>query len=251
MPKTNKNVIQLHDHKDPLREIKNEGLQYCLLSPRNPATKYTELHNKVYNFWMQEWKVRLAELNYDESHLNDDFIRQDIISCILAKDQVAAVLLFSFFSLDTVASQEFRYMKNYTPEYFEKIRTAGVRSVMSMQYFAVHPEWRGRKKPTMPIGLFMVGLTNQIIKNYDIDASIGLARQDHKVGDLVYAHGGQCIIPSVSSHNDICDLVVTYKENIQPHPSKDIARIEDYLWQNRVEALNGTMLNTFRAKKSA
>lgn len=213
-------------------------LQYYLLSARKPLPEQIELHDKVFQFWMNIWKPTLAELNYPDSHLHEDFIRQDLISCICHKDQVVGVLLFSFYSLGAQAIMDFRYMKdNFNDLYFNKIKQFGVKSVMSMQYLAVHADWRGRRNPAAPpITTLLTGLANNVRDLYDIDAGIAPARRDYDSGGACLTLGGDCIIESLISHNVDCYLVANIKGRTHSHPDLNIQKQVDQLWSSRIDS---------------
>lgn len=217
---------------------KIRDLQYYLLSARNPLPDQIELHDKVFQFWLSIWKPTLAELNYSDSHLHEDFIRQDLVSCICYKGEVVGVLLFSFFCLGPHAIMEFRYIKdNFNLLYFQKIKSYGVRSVMSMQYLAVHADWRGKKNPPFPISILLVGLAHKVRDLHNIDAAIAPARRDFGAGDPCIAHGGDRIQEKVMSHNVECDLVASIKGRTHNHPDIKIQSSVDYLWDNHINSL--------------
>lgn len=236
---------------DPLKPIKEAKLQYYLLSPRNPPLEFTKLHDDVFEFWLGVWKPTLAGLGYSDSHLHEDFIRQDIISCICANDTVVGAFLYSFFSLEPKASKTFRYMNNYPPLFFEKLDQMGIKKVMATQYLAVHPDWRGKSNPVVPLGLIIAGLSNLVRDEYGMDAGIGPTRRDHKVTELFYAHGGDCLIPNVENHNVPCDMIANIAGRTHEHPSPFIQKTVEHLWNNRIDATTGIIHKVSAAKRSA
>lgn len=242
-----KNVFYL---KNDLKSVRDVNLQYYLLSPRNPPPEHTQLHDEVFNFWLSIWQPTLSGLGYSDNLLHDDFIRQDIISCICANNKVVGAFLYSFFSLETEATSNFRYMKNnYPPLFFQKLKKLGIRKVMANQYLAVHPDWRGKANPIVPLGLIIAGLSNRVRDHYDMDAGIGPTRRDHKVTELFYAHGGDCIMANVENHNVACDLIASIRGKTHDHPEPFIRKTEDYLWNNRIDATTGIVQTMSNLKK--
>ena len=242
-----KNVIPFQ--RDELKEVREANLQYYLLSPRNPPPEYSKLHDDVFEFWLGVWRPVLAGLGYSDTHLHEDFIRQDIISCICSNEEVVGAFLYSFFSLDIKATTTFRYMDNYPEIFFKKIQKLGVKTVMATQYLAVHPDWRGKKNPPVPLGLIIAGLSNRVRDEYGVDAGIGPTRRDHKVTELFYAHGGDCIIANVENHNVSCDMIANIRGRTHEHASPKIRKIEDMLWANRIDATAAVQI--LKNKKSA
>lgn len=213
-------------------------LQYYLLSARNPLPDQIEIHDKAFKFWLSIWKPTLAELKCDDSHLHEDFIRQDLVSCICYNGEVVGVLLFSFFRLGPEAVMKFRYMKdNFNDFYFKKIQAYGVQSVMSMQYLAVHQDWRGKKNPAAPISILLLGLAHKVRDLHSIDAAIAPARRDHGASDLSVAQGGDRIQERVLSHNVECDLIANIKGRTHAYPDPEIQNLIDYLWDHHINSL--------------
>lgn len=223
------------------------NLQYYLLSARNPLPDQIELHDKVFKFWLSIWKPTLAELNYSDEHLHEDFIRQDLISCICCDGEVVGVLLFSFFSLGPKAVMNFRYMKdNFNDLYFKKIQYYGVKTVMSMQYLAVHNDWRGKKNPPAPISALLTALALKVRDFHNIDAAIAPTRRDYSMGDLCTIHGGDRIQEKVISHNAECDLIANIKGRTHDHPDIQIQNMTNYLWDHHINSIPQTPTRQLR-----
>lgn len=214
-----------------------QKFQYYLIPPRNPPSHFAELIDKTFTFWQSIWQPTLHELGYSDQYLHDDFIRQDAISVLTFDNQVIGVFLYSFFNLEIKTHYLFRYFKNnYNSYFFSRIKELGVKKVLTTQYLAVHPEWRGKKNPIIPVALTLAGLSNYVRDHYGLDAGIGPTRRDHKVTELFYAHGGDCIVSDVPNHNVLCDLIANIKGRTHQHPNPQIQQIQDYLWYHRIDA---------------
>jgi hypothetical protein len=192
---------------------------------------------------MTNWKQALSELQYDDSHLHTDFIRQDLISCIFHRDEPVATLLFSFYNIEAIASSSFSYFsENYPEAFVEKLRTLGIQNVMAMQYMAVHPLWRKKNNPPIHSGLILAALSNIVRDAYNVDAGIAPMRRDHKVNELYYSMGADCIIENHMSHNTACDLVASVSGRTYPHPIESVREVTDYLWETRIDLSQTTPL---------
>lgn len=208
--------------------------QYYLLPSATPPRELIDVHNKVYHFWKDMWVEVLGQLKADASHLDDDFLRQDFVAAICNDSGVAAVHLYSFFSLDADASRQHRYLAgNYPAEYFEKLIAMGIRTVMSMEYLTVNPAWR-KRKADVHIGAALGGLGLEVMKYYGIDAAIAPARRDHKVHLMAYSQGGDCILENVVNHNVACDLIAIRREKVVPSPDRAVDVLQAELWRGRV-----------------
>ncbi len=213
--------------------IANHPYQYYLLPSANPPAHLAQVHNRVYKFWMEIWTGVLQGLNADPGHLADDFLRQDFIAAICSGTDVVAVHLYSIFSLDTLAARGHRYMTDHYPEvFFQRLSELGVRTVMSLEYLTVNPGYR--KQPgKVHIGAVTGALGLRVMNQYGVDAVIAPARRDHKIHEMAYAQGGDCVVPEVSVHNVSCDLIAIRREKIIC-PDPQVAELRDDLWKNRV-----------------
>lgn len=208
------------------------ALQYFLLPSANPPAHLVAVHNRVYTFWKSMWEKVMKDLKADASHLEEDFIRQDFIAAICSDQEVVAVHLYSFFALDSLAARDHRYLSgNYPKEFFEKVGKAGIRNVMSLEYLTVNPAWR-KHSSKVHMGAALGALGLNVMCQYGIDAVIAPARRDHKIHEMAYAQGGDCIIPEVNVHGVSCDLIAIKRENIVC-PDKNVASLRDELWERR------------------
>lgn len=212
-----------------------DRFQYYLLPSANPPVEHLEVHNKAFTLWMDIWKEVFKGLGFDDSKLEDDFIRQDLIACICDGDQPVALHLFTFFSLDSKAARSHAYMKQFPEIFFEKLKRKNIRNVMSIEYMTVHPEWRKGKLP-VHLGSVLAGLTFNVMKLYGLDACIAPARRDFKVHELAYLYGGEPIISNVLSHNVPCDFLACINGKILEHPSEEVRGAIGQLWSGRVFA---------------
>lgn len=218
-----------------MKDILNR-FQYYLLPSTTPPAEYVKLHDQVFDLWMTTWKDTLATLNFDASHLHEDFVRQDVISCITFEDRPVACLLFTFYDINAKASREFSYFKNnYTELFMQKLKSLGINRTMAMQYMAIHPEWRGKAKPPIHSGLALAGLSIRSLDTFSMDAGIAPMRKDHKVNELYYNYGATCLIKDHMSHNAPCDLVAAIRGKTHRHPDEAVFFIEEHLWNNRID----------------
>lgn len=210
-----------------------DGMQYYLFPSLNPGRAWLSHHDKAFALWCDTWKEVLNGLGCDATHLEEEWGRQDRIACIFEKDTPVAVHLYSFFTLGCAAATKHPYFKNYTPEFFEKLRDLGVESVMSMEYMTIHPEWR-RHTAGFHLGAVLGGLALKVMNQNGLEAAIAPARRDHQVHKLAYIYGGDCIVENVTNHNVACDLIACRHDKIHDHPDETVRRLVSSLWRNRV-----------------
>jgi hypothetical protein len=219
--------------------------QYYLLPSANPPPHLVNEHNKIYLFWLKLWRDLCRDLKVSDAQLEEDFHRQDLIAALCADSGVMAVHLYSFFSIESLAAREHRYLaSNYPPSFFEQLKIQGVNTVMSMEYMTVNPEWRKRKSD-IHIGAVLASLGLSLLDYYSIDAAIAPARRDHKVHELAHTFGGESILENVQNHNIACDLISIRKDKLQAHPQSAVESTRIDLWEKRIH------INAFNSSASA
>ncbi len=216
-----------------------ENLRYYLMESADIPKQFATEHNRVFSFWYSVWDDILKKLNCDSSVLVDDFVRQDFIASIFEEDRPVAVHLYSFFSLNSIAATQHRYMQMYPPAFSQKLQDLGVSRVMSMEYMTIHPDWR-KHNTGFHLGAVLASLAFKVMRQYGADAAIAPARRDHRVHELAYAYGGDCIMEKVMNHNVLCDLIACRAAKITHHPSPLICEWEEKLWASRTETFNQT-----------
>lgn len=222
-----------------------EQLRYTLLPATDPPENFVELHNKTYKFWKNLWQDVFKTLNFQGADLNQDFTRQDIVAVLHTDSEVAAVHLYTFFSLSADASKEHGYFLNNYPEpYQTKLREKGAQKVMTLEYMSVNPAWRKRNKDRkIHIGAILVGLALKIVEAGAADAAIAPARRDFKVNEIPYQFGGDCIAAEVVNHNVSCDLIACFRGRMKPHPDPRINAAIERLWRERRDLTGKTGVN--------
>jgi hypothetical protein len=210
-----------------------KDLHYYLFSSTIPESEHAEIHNRLYAFWLDLWRKEFKALGFDSSGLEDDFARQDLIACITHQGDPVACHLYTFFSLEVNAARSHRYLKgNYNDLYYERMKNMGVSSVMSMEFLSVHPDWR-KHRIRPHLGTVMCSLALYTLDHFRVDAAIAPARRDHKVNEIAYSIGGDCVVENVINHNVPCDLIAIRRDKIRLPDEPGLGPLVDRLWQER------------------
>lgn len=214
------------------KDFQLDKLRYILLPAKRPIRQHLNLHNETFLLWRKVWGQVFDVLKFDTSHLEDDFMRQDVIAVICYENTPIAIHLYTSMSIESIAARSHSYLKQYPEEFFAKLESKRVKNIMSLEYMTVHPDWRKGKFP-VHIGSILVGLAFQLMDILQVDASIAPARRDHKVHEIAYAFGAEPILEDVLNHNISCDLLACFPENRHPHADKNIQNLVNFLWENR------------------
>lgn len=212
-----------------------ENLSYTLLSAKNPHENDLNLHNQSYKFWKNLWYSVLSKLNIDALNINNDFLRQDIIAVIHDEYEIAAIHLYSHYSLRSFANSEGSYfLQNLQKTYVDKLIKLGANNVMTMEYMTVNVNWRKHQhENNIHVGAILGGLALKVLQSIGADAAIAPARRDLKVHELAYIYGGTCIAENITNHNIPCDLIACFAEKTNPHPDIRVNQIVSKLWSEK------------------
>ena len=209
-----------------------DKLRYCLLPARRPIRQHLNLHNESFLLWRKVWGEVFDGLKFDPSHLEDDFLRQDIVAIICYENTPIAIHLYTAMSVESVAARSHSYLKQYPAEFFSQLEARKVTNIMTLEYMTVHPEWRKGKIP-VHIGSVLVGLAFQVMDLLNVDASIAPARRDHKVHEIAYAFGAEPILENITNHNVPCDLLACFPSKRHAHADRNIQNLINFLWEKR------------------
>lgn len=222
------------------------SMQYYLFPSLDPGTRWMKEHDQAFEFWSDTWRKILNGLNFSANNLEEEWGRQDRIACLFDNDKPVAAHLYSFFSLKSKAALSHPYFKNYTPEFFKKLDAMGVESVMSMEYMTIHPEWR-KHSSGFHLGAVLGGLALKVMEHHGLEAAIAPARRDHRVHDLAYIYGGECLVENVVNHNVPCDLVACRQTKVHDHPEALVRQHVQSLWRQRIVAISEANIEISRA----
>jgi hypothetical protein len=216
--------------------INPNDFKYVILSGN--ATDHAEfihIHNDVYALWKSVWTQVFQDLKIDSSQLANDFFRQKYIGALYYKEQVAAVHLYSRFSLKSQAAQEHSYFQqNYPREFFDKLQAMNISEILSMEYLTVSPHFHF-KKLGLSLAELIMALDFRLFHNTDAMALIAPARNDFKISHKAYKHGCICLVPNVVNHNVSCDLIAGIRGQLRDSDDPELCKLVDAIWEERLQ----------------
>lgn len=192
-----------------------------------------ELYAKVYDFWKAFWirEMTLAggDLKYVQS---DDFLRQDAISVLYHPEGgVAAMALNTVYRIDQAANRDSKFFSIFPPAAFEQLEKKQARSVSTIEFLAVNPEWR-EAKGGASLGPVMIKLSLLRAQAAGVDVSLGVARTDNHVSRVAGQFGGEAL-GIVSKVNIECEIRAMYSDRISPYPRPEVDEVALSFWPRR------------------
>lgn len=210
--------------------------KYHILPGKCPADfQNISLHNEAYKYWKEFWDEFFKENHQPGEMRNrkDDFTRQDGITAITFEKQIVAMQLHTVFNIQSQAAREHSYInRSFNPEFFEKLQTRGIQSVMSFEWLTVDPAWR-KTVTNFSFSQVIIALGLRLQKLWGVDAAIAISRNDVKVTQTAEALGFDVIMPHVSLHGKSCDLIAAFRETERTGLPTQLLGVVDFLWKTR------------------
>lgn len=192
-----------------------------------------KLRNEIFTAWHSLWTDIYSEKNSGYEFTSDEFTRQKVITAILYKEQIAAVHLYSFFHLESLADLKMKYFHFFSEDYLNYLRRRQVKTVMSMEFLTVLPEFR-KSKIGFSIGSVISQLGTQLFGESHVDAIVAPARNDVGVNKMSYDLGFSCIEKNTEQRGFTCDLIACFQGSQKPSGIKSVRDCAEQLWSPKV-----------------
>lgn len=209
--------------------------RYILMPGQVPMNfPHVHLHNKAFKYWRSFWTDVFNEISPGEKVRDSDFYRQKWIAVLMDEQQIVALHLYSFFNLDSDAALATEYLaSNYTIEDQNVLEAKGIRSVMSMEYLTIDPQYQRGKKTSLPISILMIGLGYRVLQDSGYDSMIAPCRCDVKVDKKAELFGAIELRSPFMLHGVPVRNMVTPASRIKSHPDRGIQLLINQHWQRR------------------
>ncbi len=210
-------------------------LQYTLMAGKGRGeVTYPELHNKVFRFWKDFWTHVYGKQGSLDAFNLDDFSRQDVVGVLHSGDEVVALNLSTVFQADLQACREHHYFKFYPPEVFEFLKSEGARTLATIEFFSVNPNWRSHLAG-LSLGEIVVGLGVNLSRALGADAMFAAARTEVGSSRMGQTYGMRCFQAGLVKRNFKIDLLVGFLREMHPHPDPQIQGWVDQYWSQRTD----------------
>jgi hypothetical protein len=211
-----------------------KDFKYLILEKHNITdSNYLSLYTEVFEFWKATWKPIFEKVGSPQAFMVDDFYRQDLIPVILHKGQIVATNFYTIFNMSNPAASEMRYFSIFPPEAMSWVKKYGKTSVMSMEFLAVHPEWRRQPGSTFSYAEALISLGFELMKHKNFDIAVGVPVKITGVQEMAKNLSCKVLAEGVQRGNLACDILGQDLGNIQPHSDENARTFINYLWLNR------------------
>lgn len=214
----------------------SKNLSYVLL-PGKPGfdSPLQTLHDKAFAFWLPLWSEVYQELGSDKKKPTvDDLFRQDCVGLLMYGDQIIGMHTYTFFDLKLKSTPDHSYFSRYySEEVLEDLRKRGATKVMSMEFFAVHPDWRSTKSVGVTMAAVVASLGLKVFSQIKADVAVSVARQNVGAVKMSHALGAVSIARDITVHNTPCDIIAFFPGAPKPFAEDAVNSLANTLWENR------------------
>jgi len=218
-----------------MKSMLERSLKLFLLPGKPPPDfSHQRLHDNAFRFWRETWTKTFREMGAPDPN-PDHFLRQDIIAVLAKGEEVAGVHLYTFFDLTLQSHREHSYFTHHcSPKVLEALSARGVRYVMSLEYLAVHPDWRSS---LTGVSLSAVLVENGVRLAFSLgaDAVLGVARVDRGIDRVATDIGAHVLDTKPTLYNEEFAVVGFFPNETHPYPKENEHRLADKLWADRVD----------------
>lgn len=216
--------------------VMSEFDYYLLPGKVDDTFQRMDLYEQVYSFWKAFWVREMSLAGGDMKFvLSDDFLRQDAISVIRNRrsGEIIGMLFATVYHIERGADRDCKYFSLFSPEIMRSFSKKGVRSVSTMEFLAVNPEWRA-SRAGVSLGAVLGNLCLRRSKEIGVDVSIGVARTDNQVNKVCRQYGG-LPLGLVTKAKIECEVVGIFTDSIASYPKEGVEACAEDLWNRRID----------------
>lgn len=207
-------------------------MSYHILGRNNLMQDSLPLRNRIFSSWKEIW-----EAVYNKSDSNyvlkaEEFERQDLVTCIKIQDKIAAIHLYSFHHLDSLSCRGMHYFDFFSENYFKALERHGVKTVMSMEFLTVLPDFR-KTNVGFSLAATLGQLGARVWNQAGVDAVVAPARNDLKVNETAYDLGFRCIEKETNQRGFTCDLIALFRGDHKASADPLVNRAAMILWEQK------------------
>ncbi len=210
-----------------------KDISYLILSGKSAFhPSEADLRNQAYAAWYKLWDETYKASGSDYKLTSDEFSRQDLVTVVKVGDQVAALHLYSFFDLQSQSDLSTKYFHFFSEFYLKQLQELKVRSVMSMEFLTVLPEFR-KSVVGFSLGSVIAQLGTYVFRESAVDAIVAPARTDLGVHKMAHDIGFVSIEKDTNQRGFNCDLIACLQGHQKPSADLSVHRNASQLWEKR------------------
>lgn len=211
-----------------------QQLEYLVLDTQLlPGDPSTRLHNQAFAFWSGFWNDVYKAVGTADRTNADQFRRHNAFSLIVHQGVPIAMHAYTFFNLELDADRSHSFFTNsFTPKAMKAMDQAGMKHVMTMEYFSVAKEWQKRSRD-VAMGIVLLSLSQKFFLETTADTWIGVPRADIGVAKLCYSMGAVPLDQGLTLHGAKSDIIGVPRNQAKWVGSDADKALVQSLWEKR------------------
>lgn len=202
---------------------------YRLFNMANLKEQSFDSVGKLFELWSNVFK---NEIEKDGRKLNlDHFWRSKVLAGLFDQEKAVGLHIYNPHYLFSKSLESNPYFFPLPSSSWEKIMRDGVKSLMAMEYLAVHPDYRG-KWEGFRVSELLIGLGFQVLLQSPWEMAVGYARADRHVNSVSFNFGSR-ELERVDLYQIDCRAVLCHRSEVVSHTDPFVQRKINLLWESR------------------
>ena len=223
-----------------------QNVQYIILPGQlPPGSPWTQLHNRVYRYWVEFWhKVFLSNKVEERVDFKAAFFRMSAIPVLMHQEQIVGLHMYCFFNIEQDSNSDHDYFQSERgSKFIEILKSRNVSQVMSMEFLTIDPAWR-KRSVGVSLGAILGSLGSRIQRSTGVGASTTIARKDLGVDALARDFGFENVTEGLSMFNTPVVFQCLFSDRIGELSDPESKNYVDRFWSNRIDTTNLTYSKT-------
>jgi len=204
---------------------------------RRGLCAHAQIQDDIYNFWTQQWHQAFNRSGNPKKGWEDHFMRQDLATAISVKGQIVGCLLFTFYDVGSRAARGSEYFSYITEPTIQKLRSAGLKDVMTVEYLAIDENF-SRNSLQISLGKVIISLAAYVAENQAMEALISMPISGTKVDKMLANIGAQIIQPDIKKYGYTLNLMMARTQPSEKGRDQAVRQVTDHLWSRRRDYSN-------------
>jgi hypothetical protein len=205
-----------------------------------------QVYESYINFWKEFWQKEMVSAGGDASFVNaDDVFRQYAVILLLHNKQIVASMMCTNYDLHAPGTKYAKYFSLFNEVALKRVSSEGSGIVNTMEYLAVHPDWR-KSRLGFPLGPLVVDIGFELGLAMGASVHVGVARVETKVNSLLENFGG-ISLGRVKKVNIDCEIMAVFESKRTSYVLPVIREAKDYLFLQKTDAREGSEIERIAA----
>ena len=203
-------------------------LRFDVLDPRAFFPKNVSVCEDSFGLWRDQWSQTFVELGLESELPSNDFLDRQV-SGLFEGDRPVGLLLYGWYDLRRGSHLKHAYFKGFPQMVLDEVRAQDHSHVMTISYLTLAAGWR-RHVTDVPLSDVLIACSVKMFQQSHASALLGYYRNDRKVNEMVYRHGGRPILADAVAYGVKVDYAVITKDEAHESTVTGVRDAAATLW---------------------